>query len=403
MATVKVMLNMDRKSKSELYPLVIRVIHERRKKLIYSSYKMRVDNFDKATQMVVSSANGTLSSKEIREINSFIKTQRNQLERIIHWLACNTNNKFSVDDILLKHGNNVVERYLFRYIDREVATKNRIKSFGTANLYRTTRESIKRFTGNKDILFNEVNYKFIYDYINYLQERGLGKNTIHMYLRNFRLIYNKAKKEGIISAKISPFTDIKMNAIETVKRSLTKDSVRLIAHADFSANKKLEQARDIFMFSFYTRGMSLVDILYLKRSDIKNGIIYYTRNKTKQNLQVSITSPLQRLINKYKSSSIFVLPYLSNDTPEAMYRQYKSAVWRINKHLKLIGALLNIDIPLTTYVARHSWATIAKNEGAPIAAISEGLGHTTEKTTQIYLRAFDRSIIDDVNKKVVAL
>lgn len=403
MATIKAMLNMDRKSASGFYPLVIRVIHERRKKLIYSPYKMRVDNFDKVRQRVITSVNGTLTSKEVKEINRFIEAQINQLERIVHWLECQTNKQFSVNDILLKQGRSTVERYLFRYIDGEVSAKTRVKSFGTANLYRTTRESIRRFTGGRDITFNEITYKFICDYINHLQERGLEKNSINMYLRNFRLIYNKANKEGIVSTKKSPFIDIKMNAIETVKRSLPKEVVRKIACADLSSNEKLEQTRDVFMFSFYTRGMSLVDMLYLKHSDIKNGIIYYTRNKTKQKLEVSITPPLQKLIDKYTSSSIFILPYLNGGTPEAMYRQYKSSVWKINKYLKLIGTLLKIDIPLTTYVARHSWATIAKNEGAPIAAISEGLGHTTEKTTQIYLRAFDRSVIDEVNEKVVAL
>lgn len=403
MATVKVMLNTDRKSVSGFYPLVIRVIHERRKRLIYSPYKMRIENFDKVKQVVIMSSNGGLTSKEIMKINRYIETQKKQLEHIICKLEQYTQSDFSVNDILNNHGNSSVEHYLFRYMDGEIESKIRINNFGVANLYRTTRESIKRFTGNRDVALNLISYKFLCDYINHLQERGLERNTIHMYLRNFRLIYNKARKEGIVSTKISPFLDIKMNVTETVKRSLTKDMMRTIAFADFSGNKILDQVRDVFMFSYYTRGMSLVDMLYLKHSDIKNSVIYYTRNKTKQNLQVAVTAPLQKLVDKYKSTSIYVLPYLNSDSPKATYRRYKNAVWTINKYLKQVGTLLNIDIPLTTYVARHSWATIAKNEGAPIAAISEGLGHTTEKTTQIYLRAFDRSIIDEVNEKVVSL
>lgn len=402
MATIKVMLNTDRKSVTGLYPLVIRVIHNRCKKLIYSPYKIRLDDYDVLNQCVISATTTPLSTKEVMMINRYISTQKSQLSQIIYWLEQHTDT-FSVNDILAKYGHRVIERHLFSYMDSEIAAKIRVNNFGMATLYKTTLESIKRFVGGRTITFNDISYKFICDYINYLQERGLERNTIHMYLRNLRLIYNKARKEGIISANISPFTGIKMNVTETVKRSLTKDIIRKIAYADLSENKALDEARDVFMFSFYTRGMSLVDMLYLKRSDIKSGVIYYVRNKTKQHLQVTITEPLRRLIDKYSSESMYIFPYLRHDSPMLMYRQYRNTVWKVNKHLKHIGRLLNIEIPLTTYVARHSWATIAKSEGASIATISEGLGHTTEKTTRIYLRAFDKSIIDEVNERVVSL
>lgn len=403
MATIRVMLNMDRKSVSGFYPLVIRVTHQRCKKLVYSPYRMRECNFDIHKERAVPSVSGSLTSKEVAEINRYIEEQKSQLGRVIGWLERHAGNGFSVNDILLKYGRNVVERYLFRYMESEIENKVKVNNFGMANLLRTTRESIKRFTNGKDVAFNSITYKFICDYINHLQQRGLEWNSINMYLRNFRLIYNKAKKEGVAKQKVSPFSDIRMGVTETVKRSLTKDMIRCIAYADLSANKALELARDVFLFSFYTRGMSLVDMLNLKYADIKNGIIYYTRNKTKQKLQVTVSPPLQKLIDKYASKSIYVLPYLHSSTPEMMYRQYKSTVWIINRHLKQLGRLLDIEIPLTTYVARHSWATIAKSEGASIAVISEGLGHTTEKTTRIYLRAFDKSIIDEVNDKVVTL
>lgn len=403
MTTIKAMLNTDRKSVSGVYPLVIRVIHERRKRLIYTPYKLRIENFDTTRQQAVLQVGGLLSAKDVAQINHYIESQKVQLARIVQWLERHTDGPFSVNDILAKYGRNVTERYLFSYIDSEIEAKKQINNFGIASLYRTTRESIKRFTIGRKVTFSDITYKFITDYINHLHMRGLKRNTIHMYLRNFRLIYNKARKEGIVPAKTSPFTDIKMSGTETVKRSLAKEKIRNIAYADLSAYQELEMARDVFMFSFYTRGMSLVDMLHLKHSDIKNGIIYYARSKTNQYLQITITPPLQKLIDKYKTRTPYVLPYLKPGDHQSLYRQYRSAVGLINKHLKRVGTLLNIETPLTTYVARHSWATIAKNEGASISAISEGLGHTTEKTTRIYLRAFDRSVIDEVNEKVVML
>lgn len=403
MATIKAMLNRDRATTHGLYPLVIRVIHNRQKRLIYSPYKMKPENFDPLNELVIPCDSGGICAKDIESINRYIEKQRAQLTKMIHWLEMHKSGDYSVGDIIIKLRQNKNERSLFNYMEREIESKTRINNFGTASLYRTTRESIKRFTDGRNITFNEINCKFINDYINHLQERGLGRNTINMYLRNLRLIYNKAQKEGAVSAKHSPFSGIKMNCTETVKRSLTKDIMRKIAFADLSSHKDMELARDIFLFSFYTRGMSLVDILHLKHSDIKNGVIYYSRSKTNQNLQITVTNQLHQLIDKYSTDSIYVMPYLIQNDPHAQYRRYRNAVGTINKHLKVVGKLLGIEISLTTYVARHSWATIAKSEGAPISAISEGLGHTTEKTTQIYLRAFDRSVIDEVNERVILL
>lgn len=401
--TIRAMLNTDRKSASGYYPLVIRVIHNRRKKLIYSSFKFREEDFDIQTEKVSWSEAGLYTAVQIKEINRYIETQKLQLERVTRSLHKHRDGLFTVADITVKYTKNKKYRHLFTYIDKEIENKCNTQRFGPAILFRTTKASIKRFTKGRDVLLRDITYTFVCDYINHLRERGLEENTIHMYLRNFRSIYNKARKEGLVSVKTSPFEEIKMNGTTTVKRAISKEMMRKIAHADFSSDKEMDQVRDIFLFSYYTRGMSMIDLLYLKHSDIKGGVIYYSRNKTKQNIEIAVTEPLQKLIDKYRSNSIYILPYLCSSSKETLYSQYRNALTRINRYLKRIGTFIGLDTPLTTYVARHSWATIAKSEGAPIAAISEGLGHTTEKTTQIYLKAFDRSVIDEVNAKLVVL
>lgn len=401
--TIRAMLNTDRKSVSGYYPLVIRIIHNRKKKLIYSPYKFRESDFDSEKQKVSWSNDGHYSTKQIQQINRYIETQKRQIERIAITLHKRLNGVFGVNDITLMYGVNKVYKHLFEYMDKEIHSRINSNRFGTASLYRTTKESIKRFTKGRDILLKEISYTFVSDYIDYLRGSGIQENSIQMYLRNLRSIYNKARKEGLIISRDSPFEGVKMNGTTTVKRAVSKDIVRAIAFADFSGDKEMERVRDIFMFSFYTRGMSLVDMLYLKHGDIRSGNIYYARNKTRQNIQIAITEPLQKLIDKYRTDSIYVLPYLTDANKGSLYRQYRNATVLINKYLKRIGVALGLEIPLTTYVARHSWATIAKSEGAPIATISEGLGHTTEKTTQIYLKSFDFSIIDEVNAKVIQL
>lgn len=148
--------------------------------------------------------------------------------------------------------------------------------------------------------------------------------------------------------------------------------------------------------------MPFVDLIFLKKKNINNGIISYNRYKTDQWLQVSLTPQLESLIQKYDDrSSEYIFPVLKTGTGWDQYRQYRLALERINRNLKFVARECGITVPLTTYVARHSWATLAKNSGAPIAVISEGLGHTSEKTTQIYLKDFDQHTVDHVNLQVI--
>lgn len=402
-ATIKAMLNTDRVSQSGLYPLVIRVIHNRRKKLIYSQYRIRESDFDSGAQKVLWNEEGFLSKQQVDEMNRFISNQRREIVQIIDQMERQSKQDYSVIDIISKYKKHSSEHYVFNFYEQEISSKRESKREGTASTYISSRNSLKRFVGNRNIMFKDITYKFICDYIDYLHARRVCDNTIHMYLRNLRAVYNKARKQGIPVSKNYPFSDIRTSVLPTVKRALSKEIVKSIAELDLSTNKTLDLVRDVFMFSFYTRGMSFVDMVFLKHSDIVGGSIYYVRKKTKQNIQVAITPPLQKLIDKYRSDSAYVLPYIDQACSDTLYHQYRKSLSTINFFLKQIGDLLGLDTPLTTYVARHSWANVAKAQGAPIATISEGLGHTTERTTQIYLRAFDKSVIDEINAQIVSL
>lgn len=188
---------------------------------------------------------------------------------------------------------------------------------------------------------------------------------------------------------------------ETVKRALSKEEIALIASADLRRYPQLEAARDLFMFSFYCRGMSFVDVIHLKHDGIVRDTIFYTRSKTGQRLQIGLLPTMKEIIEKYRTSGPYIFPYIHGQSPRDAYTQYRYSLGTVNRYLKRLGTLLNIGIPLTTYVARHSWATIAKNEGIPISLISEGLGHTSEKTTQIYLNSFAVDTLNKVNENVV--
>lgn len=401
--TIKAILNMERVSKSGFYPLVIRVIHNRRRKMFYSSYHLSSEQFNKVEEKVLWTEDSPYPKRKVDEMNRFIRTKKDELEKMIYRLQIEKKEGFSADDLLLRIQKQNQNKYLYCYINKLVDAKVQSGQQGGATLLVSCRNSLQRYTGTSLVTFGEINFRFVSEYINHLRSRNLTENSIRMYLRNFRAIYKKAVREGIASNKKDPFRDIKMSGTPTVKRAVGKEVLRKIAEIDLSSNIPLEQARDLFLFSFYTRGMSLVDMLYLQHKDIRDGYIFYVRNKTRQDFQVAITKPVQALIDKYKSKSSYILPYLNDKSDVSLYMQYRKALNIINIRLKRVGRLVGIQSPLTTYVARHSWATIAKSEGVSIATISEGLGHTTEKTTQIYLKAMDHKKIDEANAHIVKL
>ena len=190
---------------------------------------------------------------------------------------------------------------------------------------------------------------------------------------------------------------------KTIKRALDRRNIIRIKELNLDNKLGLQLARDLFLFSFYSRGMAMVDMVYLTHEKIKNRVITYHRQKTSQCIEVAIIDELDEIINRYKDDSDYVFPILRDVSQVERYRYYRLSVERTNRHLKKIGAILGLELPLTTYVARHSWATHAKKLGVSLSVISEGLGHTSENTTRIYLKAFDRSELDKANRQVAKL
>ena len=203
------------------------------------------------------------------------------------------------------------------------------------------------------------------------------------------------------AAGSNPFRRRLIKQVATRKRALPRETLRRIGGADLSAlHPKYALARDLFMFSFYTRGMSFVDMIYLRKSDVRDGVLTYRRKKTGQTLSLRVEAPLQEIIDRYDSDSPYVLPVLTADDS---YRAYRQQQRELNKFIRKIGELLGISEPLTFYVARHSWATLARDCGTPLTVISAGMGHTSERTTRVYLAQLDRSVIDKANRKIINL
>ena len=262
--------------------------------------------------------------------------------------------------------------------------------YSTSGIYTSTVNSFFRFIGHRSITFADLTPSLIKQYEDRLLGEGRRHNTISTYMRMLRSISHQAAEQGI------PFTHSIDDLFAYVFTGYEPTAKRAIS--------PLLISRDMVLLSFYLRGIPFVDLVHLRKTDVKHNTIYYYRHKTRQQLSVHIESYAAQIINRYKNeaaSSPYLLPILSL-TGEDGYRQYKSALRLYNQHLHTLSKMLRLSIPLTSYVARHSWATTAKDEGVAISVISESLGHTSEKVTHVYLASFDNNAMSKANKKVIA-
>ena len=272
----------------------------------------------------------------------------------------------------------------------------------TAERYTTAVNSFRRFTHGNDVELDAFDSAMMGAYETYLSALGIRPNSISFYMRALRAIYNRAV-DGGVTAQRFPFRRVYTGVERTVKRAISLRDIRRIKEADLSASPMTALARDIFMFSFYTRGMSMIDIAYLRPADLHDGALTYRRHKTGQTITIRWEEAMQRIVDRYsEADSPFLLP-LIKDPGGNMRRQYLTTAHRINRHLRKIGQALRLSAPLTSYVARHTWASIAKSQSIPLAVISEAMGHESEKTTRIYLASLDTSEVDEANNKLINL
>lgn len=290
------------------------------------------------------------------------------------------------------------------YIERYALAKEKQGQVRTAETYISTLRRLTDFLqvsglGNKPRLeWHELTADLMVKFDGYMRRRDLVDNTRSFYFRRLRAIANQARKDGLdVCAGL--FDGVYTGMAKTVKRALTVGEMRRIVRLELEC-ESARRARDLFVFSFLTRGMSMVDIAHLTRKNINNNLLTYTRRKTGQTLHMEWTADMERIVTLYNKDGNRYLLSLIDDDKEDVRSQYRNMQYQVNYHLRRIGCRLKLHIPLTMYVARHSWATIAKSGNVPTALISDALGHNSERTTQIYLDNIDTGRIDKVNRSL---
>lgn len=311
---------------------------------------------------------------------------------------------YSADDIVNEYNNRRGKVYSLKYIEQDTRTLILEGRYGTARNRTRARNSFAAFLGGRDILLSEWDRTLINEYSSWLRRRSLTRNTISFYMRILRTVYNKAVKEGIIS-QAHPFQDAYTGVDRTRKRAVGEDVIIRLCTLDLAGSPSLDLARDMFIFSYCTRGMAFVDMAYLKHSDIRDGSIRYCRRKTGRRLSIRIEPCIERILKKYtviSNGTPYIFPLIHTSDRKDAFRQYQTALGYYNRKLKRLSSMLGLDTSLSSYVARHTWATAARNRNMPIQVISSGMGHTSQKTTEIYLASLDESVIDAANRTLIA-
>lgn len=401
----------NRRSKGSVF---VRVIHSRKACCVTMPWRLYPEEWDKKRHEVVYGGHPSpMRIQQLCKISQEMQLMRQYFEEIVNRLEWEQG-VFLATDIVAVYRRSQGRLYLRDYVEKLCGELQSMGKERTARAYRTTTRRLLSFFGNEKLELKQLNSLLIrrFEHLLYSEKRSL--NTISFYMRNLRAIYNKAVREGLLERSFhNPFEGVYTRISPTRKRALSREdmqilnnkaSARLLLNIPSPDNysKEVYDALLLFMFCFHARGMSFIDLAFLKKEDIRGNRFTYQRKKTGQFFEVKMTCEMRKIIKWFASRTVrsrYVFPIIKFPGVRERH-QYESGLSIQNRRLKKLGQLSGISGTLSTHVARHSWATIAKKEKVPLTVISESLGHSSEKTTAIYLASFDSSVLDEAGKRV---
>lgn len=407
MASIKVKLLTWKPSVNGEYPIAISIISDRKRRIIYTGYHCTEELWD--TKAGYPKKKHPLH-KELLVILDKKKTDATKL--LIK--ADEEDKQLTAEDIktALKKDTRKLKS-VTAYFD---STYERLKSsgkIGYANVFKETGRNIRNYLGeDADLNFQQVDYNFLRKYEEWNLARGLKLNSLFVFMRTFKTLLNNAKKEKLVPEDYTPFKDYdfkKFRRIKTAKRALNQEELDILINHRISNEGKNLHPLNYFKFSFYCRGINFTDMAYLKWGNIKGTRLEYVRKKTNERFTIELLPPALEIINHYKQEGFskpddYLFPILSSvhKTPTQIDNRIEKVLKQTNKGLKEIAAELGIDGKITTYVARHTFATTLKRKGVSTSLIKELMGHDSEKTTEIYLAEFGNEVLDEAAKAILS-
>lgn len=397
MASVKVKF---RASASEGQPgsLYYQIIQQRVARQISTDYKLYPHEWDAGAETVVI---GGERQHYLAAVKERADWDVSRLKAVIATLEAD-GRRYTADEVITAFRRRTQEASLCNYLHGAIAHLRQMSRERTAETYTSALRSFMTYTEGRDLPLDGVSSALMERYEAWLRSRGVRMNSSSFYLRILRAVYNRAVEDGLTPQR-HPFAHVYTGVEKTAKRAVPLKTIKALKRLDLTGKPRLALARDLFLFSFYTRGMSFVDMAYLRRGQLQRGLLTYRRRKTGQELSIRWERCMQQIVEKYSTNCTgdYLLPIIRREGDER--RQYTNTLHVVNQRLKRLSELLHLPRPLTMYVARHSWASAAHQRHVPLSVISEGMGHDSEATTQIYLASLETTAVDDANRMLLSL
>ena len=322
---------------------------------------------------------------------------------------------YTLETLVQRVENPVRQMNFGEYLDYFIQQLKEENRLGYAESFKGLKSSIILYCDNLDFLFSDIDQQWLKGYEMFLIRSGKKENTVGIRFRSLRVLYNRAVSEKLVKREYYPFDDFKVSRFheQTMKRAISKEDIKRIMSLDLHTvttyhSPYLSLGRDLFLFSYLSCGINLTDMARLRYCDVFEGRLSYHRQKTGKLISFQLQPLALDIIEKYRKPEAtpndYVFPILDrkvHKTAVQIRDKVRKANKAANKALRRIGKELGIPIDLTTYVARHSYATVLKRSGVSTAIISESLGHSSERVTQIYLDSFENSQIDEAMKNLL--
>lgn len=392
-----------RRAKSDgTFPLIMRLGHNRKTTSIPLGLSLDGKYWDEESRAVKRSYSGVTSVSHLN--NLLQKKKSDAMDIILKLHEAGQLQTLSITDIRDRIASKDQSQSFYAFTQHLIAELIKANQIGTARSYKGVVSVLKTFHGSKELYFRDITYPFLSRFDTWHKSKGNGANGLSVYLRAIRAIYNKAIKSGLVEKETYPFGNYKIKSAPTEKRALEWDFIKRIIELNLDASSSCFNARNYFLASYMMYGMNFKDMACLEKTDIANGRIAYRRKKTGKIYDIKIGDNLGKILNYYiglNPESKYIFPILKRDTPLQQDKDIQCARKRYNAKLKQLAALCGIDKKLTSYVSRHSFATQAMLQQVPLNAISAMLGHSSLKTTEIYLKSLPSNILDEYNARIL--
>ena len=389
MASIDVILYTSKVLKNGEHPIMVRLIKDRKPKYISTGVGCSKDLWD-------SKKNLPLKKHPLsKELIIKIEKTKTDAKRLLMKFE-DEEADFSSEEFTKKLKNQTKKTTVYQFLEIVIAELLKADKVGNANVYKSLRDVLLRFRNRKDFSFSELDGSFLRKFEQDLRERGLKENSMSVHFRTLRALYNRAVAEDYTRKESNPFQEFKVSKFntKTKKRAIKKEGILKIASLNIEKGTRLYDSQNVFLYSYYCSGINISDMIELQWNDIiNNEYMDYERNKTHQRQLVKLLPPAIDILAYYRKFSLgdYVFPFLDK-TKHITAVQIKNRIKKINKQinedLKTIAEMVGLNINLTTYVARHTFATVLKLSGVGTPKIKDLLGHGQEKLTQIYLDEF---------------